>query len=44
MANNEKDQLLDELENIGITKTKMFPELEYQAELITNLVKKEKEK
>lgn len=36
-----KESILDELEMIGITKNKMFPELEYQAEYISKLIKKE---
>jgi hypothetical protein len=39
---DKKALLLEELEYIGITRNKMFPELEYQAECITNLIKKEK--
>ncbi len=38
----KKDNILDELEYIGITKNRMFPELEYQSEFITNLIKKQK--
>lgn len=38
---NSKNIILEELEYIGITRNKMFPELEYQAEFITNLIKKE---
>jgi hypothetical protein len=36
-----KDTILDELQMLGITKNKMFPELEYQAEYITKLIKME---
>lgn len=36
-----KESILEELEYLGITKSKMYPELEYQAEFITNLIKKE---
>lgn len=39
---DKKDLLIEELEYVGITRNKMFPELEYQAEFITNLIKKEK--
>jgi len=35
-----KKNILDELEFLGISKNKMFPELEYQAEFITNLINK----
>jgi hypothetical protein len=35
-----KEHILEELEYLGITKSKMFPELEYQAEFITKLIKK----
>lgn len=38
----KKDGIMEELEYIGITKNKMFPELEYQSEYITNLIKKQK--
>lgn len=38
----KKDNILEELEYIGITKNRMFPELEYQSEFITNLIKKQK--
>jgi hypothetical protein len=37
----KKDNILEELEYIGITKNRMFPELEYQSEFITNLIKKQ---
>lgn len=36
---NSKSLILRELSNIGISKNKMFPELEYQAEFITNKIK-----
>ena len=39
---SKKDSILEELEYIGITKNRMFPELEYQSEFITNLIKKQK--
>lgn len=38
----KKDDILEELEYIGITKNRMFPELEYQSEFITNMIKKQK--
>lgn len=41
IPSGKKDSILEELEYIGITKNKMFPELEYQAEFITNLIKKQ---
>lgn len=41
IPSNRKNAILEELEYIGITRNKMFPELEYQAEFITNLIKKE---
>jgi hypothetical protein len=41
IPHSKKGSILEELENIGITKNKMFPELEYQAEFITNLIKKQ---
>lgn len=37
-----KEILLKELEYIGITRNKMFPELEYQSKFITDLILKEK--
>lgn len=37
-----KNSILEELEVLGITKNRMFSELEYQAEFITNLIGKEK--
>lgn len=38
----KKDDILEELEYIGISKNRMFPELEYQSEFITNMIKKQK--
>ncbi len=36
-----KNSILEELELLGITKNKMFPELEYQSEFIANLIRRE---
>src|SRR5690606_25948361 len=38
---DSKSLILNELSAIGISKNKMFPELEYQAEFITNKIKNE---
>lgn len=39
-----KSLILSELSSIGITRNKMFPELEYQADFITNMIKTENNK
>ena len=36
-----KSSILEELELLGITKYKMFPELEYQSEFIANMIRRE---
>lgn len=41
IPSKSKPLILKELSTIGITKNKMFPELEYQAEIITNKIKSE---
>ena len=41
IPHSKKGSILEELEYIGITKNRMFPELEYQSEFITNLIKKQ---
>ncbi|MCS4436675.1 FRG domain-containing protein [Aquiflexum gelatinilyticum] len=41
IPSNCKGVILEELEYLGITRNKMFPELEYQADFITKLIKKE---
>lgn len=41
IPSNCKNSILEELEFVGITKNKMFPELEYQSEFITNLIMRE---
>ena len=43
IPHSRKGSILEELEYIGIAKNRMFPELEYQSEFITNLIKKQKE-
>ncbi|HOD62411.1 MAG TPA: FRG domain-containing protein [Bacilli bacterium] len=42
IPSSKKEFLLEELDYLGITKNRMFPELEYQSEYITNLIKKQK--
>jgi hypothetical protein len=39
-----KESILEDLESLGITQNKMFPELEYQADYITQQNKKDLEK
>lgn len=41
IPSNSKPLLLKELSAVGISKNKMFPELEYQAEFITDKIKSE---
>lgn len=41
IPSDSKSLILNELSAIGISKNKMFPELEYQAEFITNKIKNE---